>query len=448
MSLSKVTEAISKFIVETSFDHLPPQVLAMAKRSLLDWIAVTLGAATEPAAKILIDFIEEIDGKKQASILGHGLKTTMLNAALVNGATSHILDYDDAHSVTRNHTSAPLVPALLAVAEHKGLNGRDLLAAYIVGFDVSTRIGLALGKRYYEDGWHATSILGRFGAAAAVSRLLGLSTLQVMNALGLAATQAAGIRSVFGTMGKPFHAGKAAMDGMMSAMLAGRDFTGPIGILDDDSEFVRIFSAEYDSGKIGKDLGKEYYILTNTFKMHAACLLLHPGIDGLLALKKEYGLNPEDIESIELEVAPLCLSVTDNPTIVNATEGKFSLYFCAAQALVGGKVGSGDFTDAAVNDPAIRELMQKVRVKTNSSMKETETNVVVQSSSWKRYTEHVAAFRGDPDNPLSYKDIEEKFRGLNAGFFTEERMQAIVTCIRNFDKLANISGFTDLCRFI
>lgn len=448
MSSSKVTEALSRFIVEASFEHFPQEVVEIAKRSLLDWIAVTLGAIKEPAVKILIDFIEDIGGKRQASILGYGIKTTTLNAAFVNGSISHILDYDDAHSVTRNHTSAPVVPALLAVAENNKLNGRDLLTAYIVGFDVSTRIGLALGKHYYEKGWHATSILGRFGAAAGVSKLLGLNTKQVMNALGLAATQTGGIRSVFGTMAKPFHAGKAAMDGMMSAMLAARNFTGPFNILNEDSEFGRLFSSEYASGRISRKLGEKYYILTNTFKIHAACLLLHPIIDGLLLLKQEHDLNPEHINHVELEVAPLCLSVTDKPKIIDATEGKFSIYFCAAQALISGKVGKREFTHAAVTDPAISVLMQKVRVKTNTSLKETEANVAVNTSNGKRYAKSVSTFRGEPDRPLGFNDIEEKFKDLNGGIFTKERMQTILTCIRNFHNLTDIAEFTGLCAYM
>jgi 2-methylcitrate dehydratase PrpD len=190
------------------------------------------------------------------------------------------------------------------------------------------------------------------------------------------------------------------------------------------------------------------YILINTFKMHAACLLLHPAIDGLLSLRKEYGLKPEDIANVELEVAPLCLDVTDKPEVTNPTGGKFSIYFCAAQALMGGKVGSGEFTEAALNDPAIRKLMQKVRVKTNPSVKETETSVILQTLNGKRYTRHVSAFRGDPDNPLGFEDIEEKFTALNAGLFSAERMQAIADCIRDFDKLADIAGFPDMCSFI
>lgn len=185
---------------------------------------------------ILIELVEEMGGRKQASILGHGIKTNVLNAALVNGTMSHVLDYDDAHSGTRSHPSAPLIPALLSVCEYKGGSGDELVTAFITGFEVSTRIGLALGNAYYDSGWHATSILGRFGAAAGVGKLLNLDAKQLANAFALAGTQAGGLRRVFGTMGKPFHAGKAAMDGMLSALLS-QGFYSPEGYSRRETEF-------------------------------------------------------------------------------------------------------------------------------------------------------------------------------------------------------------------
>ena len=447
MTVSNVTEAISRFIVESSFENLPKEVVEAGKRSFLDWISVTLGGTKEPPARILIDFVEELGGEKQASILGHGIRTSTLNAAFVNGAMSHILDYDDAHSETRNHTSAPLFPVVLAIAENKGLNGQDLLTAYITGFEVSSRIGLALGKRYYEEGWHATSILGRFGAAAGSSCLMGLKTEQVIHALGLAGTQSGGIRSAFGTMAKPFHAGKAAADGLLSAMLAQRNFTGPKDIFEDNSEYVGIFSEEYDSGHIMKGLGKNYHILTNSFKLHAACLLLHPVIDGLLSIKREHNPSPEEIESIELEVAPLCLSVTDKPRVVDGVEGKFSLHFCSALAMTKGKLGNREFTDALVNDRRIRDLMKKVRVRGNLSLDEAEANVVVGVVNGRRYSRHITAPKGHPRNPMTFDEILEKFKDLNRGVISEERIAEIAEIVKNLQDLLNIRKLIELCDF-
>ena len=445
MPNSKVTEVISNFIVDTSFDSFSNEVLDISKRSFLDWIAVTLGAIKEPAARILIDFVEEMGGQKQATILGHGIRTTALNATFVNGATSHILDYDDANAETRNHTSVPIVPVLLALGESRVLGGRDLLTAYVVGAEISTRIGLALGRSYYEKGWHATSILGRFGAAAGASRLLGLSHRQVLNALGLAATQCGGMRSVFGTMAKPFHVGKAAMDGMMSAILAQRDFTGPWGVLDSHSEFARLFSTQYDPVHLTDALGSRYHILANCFKSYAACLLLHPVIDGLLSLKTEHDLTPGVIEKIELEVAPLCLSVTHKPKVASGTEGKFSIQFSSALAVARGKVGSREFVDEAVSDHSIQDVMQKVVVRSNVRLEETEANMVVHTSDGLRHERHVSVPKGDPKNPLTFDEILKKFKDLNSETFSEKRIEEIAETIWDLEKLRNTSRLIDLC---
>ena len=320
------------------------------------------------------------------------------------------------------------------------------MAAYAVGAETSTRIGLTLGSAYYEKGWHATSILGRFGAAAAASRLLGLNRSQVMNALGLAATQCGGMRSAFGTMAKPFHVGKAAMDGMISAMLARRGFTGPANVLDSHSEFGRLFSADHDAALLTHALGRRYHILANSFKPHAACLLLHPAIDGLLSLKAEHNIVPRMIEKIELEVAPLCLSVTDKPKVASGMEGKFSIQFCSALAMARGKVSSGEFRDPAVGDPDIRNLMQRVAVRSSAALLETETNIVVHTTNGLRYTRRVSVPKGDPKNPLTFDEILKKFKDINSETFSDERIEDIAESVRNLDELPNIATLVGLCR--
>ena len=444
MSSIPVTETISQFIVNSSFEDFPKEVVEAAKRSLLDWISVTLGGSKETVARILVDHTEEMGGKEQATILGYGIKTNILNTAFVNGTMSHILDYDDAHSETRNHTSAPLFPAVLAIAEYGELGGRELLTAYIIGYDVSTRIGLALGKGYYEGGWHATSILGRFGAAVGTCKLLRLKTEQIMHALGLAATQTGGIRGAFGTMGKPFHAGKASMDGLLSAKLAQRGFTGPNGIFEHDSEYIRLFSKEYEPGHIIKGLGQNYHILNNSFKLYAACLLLHPVIDGLISIKGEYNPSLEMIDGIELEVAPLCLAVTNRPKVMNGFEAKFSLQFCSAVAIAKGRVGTREFAEELLKDACITKLMQKVEVKTNASLKETEANIMVRMSMGSNHSRHVSSPKGDPRNPLTFDDLLEKFRDLNHGSISEDKIEDIRGILLNLENIPNISRLVDL----
>ena len=265
-----LTEKLSRFVVQFRIEDIPEEVIEASKKCFLDWVGVAIGGMKDHSVKIVVNLLKEMGGKKQASVLGYGFKTTLLNAALINGMMSHVLDYDDAHSGSRSHPSSPLIPALLSISEYRKLTGRDLVTAFVLGFEVGTRIGLALGKTYYERGWHATSILGRFGSAVGVGKLLRLNPKQLACAMGLAATQTGGLRRVFGTMGKPFHAGKASMDGMLSALLASRGFHAPEDILDGKSNFLEMFSEGYDPNPITQGLGKDYEVLKDSFKPYAA----------------------------------------------------------------------------------------------------------------------------------------------------------------------------------
>ena len=439
------TQVLSNFILDSSIKDFPAAVIETAKKCLLDWIGVTLSGARDPSVRILIDLIEEMGGRRQATILGYGMKTSVLNAAFVNGTASHILDYDDAHEGTRSHPSAPLIPALLAISEYKNLSGFEFITAFVLGVEVGTRIGLSLGKSYYNSGWHATAILGRFGAAAGVGKLLKLNRDRLAIAFGLAATNAGGLRRVFGTMGKSFHAGKAAMDGMLSVLLSQKGFTAPRDIFDGEPSFFEMFSGEYDPDGMIRGLGKDYQILKNSFKLYAACLLTHPAIDGLIWVRREFGFHSGSVEQIDLEVCPACLAVTNNTNPKNALESKFSIYFCAALALEKGEVKESYFTQRLIDDKRIRGLMKKINVIRNESLAESEARMRVKLKNGIQYSHHVDAPKGDPRNPLSFDDIVEKFKDLTHLILSERRMNQIILLVQNLENLENFSMLIKLC---
>jgi len=233
------------FCEKLSYEDIPEDVVAQSKRCLLDWVGVTLGGMAHPAIKILKDAAVEFGGNPHATILGTSIRTSMYQAAFVNGTASHVLDFDDTHLGALMHPSVTVIPAALSFGESRRVNGREFLSAYLAGFEVETRISMAMGASHYDAGWHATASMGRFGAAAAVARLAGLRREQAAMALGLAGTQASGLRKVFGTMSKPFHAGKAAADGLLSAILAGKGFTCSSDILTGDKGLGRIFSGAF-----------------------------------------------------------------------------------------------------------------------------------------------------------------------------------------------------------
>jgi len=439
------TQVLSNFIFDSSIEDFTAEIIEASKKCLLDWIGVTLSGARDPSVRILIDLIEEMGGRRQATILGYGMKTNVLNAAFVNGTASHILDYDDAHEGTRSHPSAPLIPALLAISEYKNLSGSEFITAFVLGFEVSTRIGLTLGKSYYDLGWHATPILGRFGAAAGVGKLLKLNRDRLAIAFGLAATNVGGLRRVFGTMGKSFHAGKAAMDGMLSALLSQKGFTSPMDILDGEPSFFEMFFGEHDPNGMIRGLGKDYQILKSSFKLYAACLLTHPAIDGLIWMRREFDFHSGSVEQIDLEVCPPCLAVTNNTNPKNALEGKFSIYFCAALAVEKGEVKESHFTQSLVDDDRIRGLMKKINVIRNESLGESEAHIRVKLKNGIERFHHVVAPKGDPRNPLSFEEIIKKFEDLNCTLLSRRRMNRMIDIIQNLEKLQNLSELIRLC---
>jgi 2-methylcitrate dehydratase PrpD len=441
----KVTERLARYVLETSYPSFPKEVVHQGKRCFLDLLGVALGGAKQPLSKILLKMVKDFGGQPQATILGHGLKTNVMNAALVNGAMAHALDYDDTHSGSLGHPSAPLIPAVLAVAEWKGLSGKSALEAFILGFEVETRIGLGMGMKPYDRGWHATSTFGRFGAAVAAGKLLGLSLEEMKIALGLAGTQAAGLRLVFGTMTKPFHPGKCAFDGVLSAILAQRGFTCAPNIIEGKKGYWEVLGDDSNLEPMVKDLGKKYEVLKNTFKPYAACLLTHPTIDAILEMRNKYNLKPEDVEAISCDVGKFCLDSAGQVEPKTGLSGKFSTYYCAALALAEGEAGENMFTDKKVQDPQMVALRKKVKAKVVPGYKDTEAKVTITAKGGKKYSAYVDTPKGDPRNPPTDEELENKFRSLAPSVLPQKKINSLVDTIWNLEKVKNIRQVLRVC---
>ncbi len=442
----KVTEKLARYVEETSFEKFPQKVIHQAKRCFLDLIGVALGGANQPLSQILLKMVKDFDGKPQATIWGHGFKTNVMNAALVNGAMAHALDFDDTHTESLGHPSAPLIPAVLTVAEWKGLSGKEALEAFILGFEVETRIGIGMGLKHYERGWHATSTFGRFGAAAAAGKLLRLNQEQMQHALGLAGTQAAGVRLVFGTMTKPFHPGKCAFDGVLAAILAQRGFTCAPNIIEGKKGYFEVLGDGSQLEPMVKDLGRKYEVLKDTFKPHAACLLTHPTIDAVIELRNKYHLQPQDVVEINCEVARFCLDSAGQVEPKTGLAGKFSVYFCAALALAEGIASENMFTDERVLDPQMVALRKKVKAQIIPEFKDTEARVSITTKDGQRYTSHVTTPKGDPRNPPSDQELEDKFHSLAAFILPEAKIKRLAKVIWNLEELKDIRNLIRLCQ--
>ena len=360
-----ITQRIAEFAIETSTSDVPADVMDAVRDALIDTVGVALVGSLDEVAEITLRYVADLGARREATVWGTGVSTTVAEAAFANGVFGHALDFDDVHASVHGHPSTTLVPAIVAVGEAVGSSGRDVLAAYAVGLEVGGKLGIAFGNGHYQRGWHSTATTGVFATAAAAARLFGLSVAQLRNALGLAASQASGLLRNFGTMTKPFHAGHAARCGVQSALLAKAGFTADIAILDGKDGFLSTYG-EKDSQPLEplvERLGKPWEAVQPgiSYKRWPCCYCNHRAIGVLLDMLQKHDIRPADVQAIEIGFPP----GTDTPLIHTnprtGLEAKFSIEYSAAATVLDGKVGIDTYTDAMVNRPEARAMLAKVR---------------------------------------------------------------------------------------
>jgi 2-methylcitrate dehydratase PrpD len=439
-----ITRALCERVEQLSWEDLPKDALAEAKLCLIDWLGVTLGGAHEPLTEILINVTSALGGSEQSSVVGRTLKTSMLNAALINGSASHALDYDDVHFMMMGHPTVPVMPALLALAENKQAAGRDFLTAFILGFEAECRIGSSVLPFHYQQGWHATSSIGRFGAAVACAKLLGLSVEKLIYAVGLAGTQAAGLKQVFGTMAKPFHAGKAAADGLLAALLAEQGFTCSDDILAGDGGFCKVLSPECNPEMIIEEFGKSYTIGNVMFKRHASCFETHPTIDAALGLRGK--VKPEEIKEIFVNAVPVALEIAGKPEPRTGLEGKFSLAYCVALALADGGTGEIDFTNEKVLSKHLVSLRKKTTVAGSDQFGLTQAEVIVKTVDGRELKSYADTLEIGADKQRRKADLIRKFRSFSDRLLPLGRTDAILQFVETLESQKNMKDLLVLCQ--
>ena len=299
-----VTRTLAQYVLSVRSDDLPDPVRKEARRTLLNWVGCAVGGSRHETVDVAIAALAPFSGPAQATVLGRRERLDILHASLMNGISSHVFDFDDTHLKTVIHPAGPVVSALLALAEHRPISGRDFLTSLVVGIEAECRIGNAVYPAHYDRGWHITGTAGVFGAAAACGRSLGLNEQQMVWALGLAATQPVGLREMFGTMTKSFHPGRAAQNGLTAALLASRGFTSTELALEGKSGWANVLSTSRDFEEITGNLGRTYEISLNTYKPFACGIVIHPTIDACIQLRNEHRLTADAIERIDLRVHP------------------------------------------------------------------------------------------------------------------------------------------------
>jgi 2-methylcitrate dehydratase PrpD len=361
-----VTETLARFVVDTKWDDIPADARHEAKRALLNFFAVALaGCRTEPV-ELALRSLSEFSGGKQATIVGRRERIDALSAAFLNAAGANVFDYCDTHLPTVVHPTSPLAPAVLAMAELQRVTGPQFLTAFVLGFEMECRIGAAISPGHYPKGWHITSTCGVFASAAAAGKLLGLGVSPMVWALGTAATQSAGLCECLGWPAKSVSVGNAARNGLWSALLAEKGFSGPPEPIAGAQGFLAVMDEPVNWPALTDGLGQDWQVANNSLKPYPAGFVIHPLLDLALDWRRA---NPKAVvEKVRARGNPLLLQRTDRPDVRTGREAQVSLQHAVAAALVRGKAGLDQFTDACVNDPAVSAMRRKVEVAANPAL--------------------------------------------------------------------------------
>lgn len=450
------TEYISEFIHDTTYASLPQKVVDTARTAITDFIGVALAGAGEPINALLHEYARDVGGNEQATVIGSGYRTSAGMAAMLNGAIGHALDFDDWSMAVHGHPSVFLVPPLMALAEQYGFSGKDIITAYVAGYECVALIPFTVTLRHFDQGWHPTGTLGTFGATAACCKLLGLSVEETNRAIGIGCSMAAGIRCNNGTMTKPLHAGNAAANGIKAAKLAKLGYTSAKNIIEITRGFLYSFgyTGELDWDAILAPVGKEFQLVGNeglNIKPYPCCGGNAFAIDAVKLLKKRHNFDLKDIKEIELwvnTIAHLPL-IYHNPK--KGLEGKFSLEYNTARALVDGNVGLSDFTDERVNDPAVRALMSKMiwTVKYGDPGEGKADafdpkGVLIRMNDGTEYFEEVFIHMGMPQNPMPKDEFEKKFHDCASISLPKNKIAACYDMLSRFEELETVDGLINM----
>ena len=440
-----VTKDFGAFLATFRFEDLPEAAVQQARRGVLDWLGCALAASGHPTIATLLSVLESAGGIGQATVLGHTLKLGPLEAAVANGQMGHLLDYDDTHmGGVVLHASSPILAALLALTERVSIDGRALIAAYAAGFEAGVRIGQS-APGHYDGGWHLTGTLGTLASGAACGRLLGLEAGQMVHALGIAATQASGMQQNRGTMTKSFHAGKAASNGLLAALLAQQGFDSSPEIIEGKHGFLRTYSNVAKPELVVDGLGSRWEITRNGYKPYACGVVLHPAIDAMVALARKSPLDPNAIARVELRVHPHAVKITGVRDPASGLQSKFSLWHSAAVAYLDRTAGVAQYGDARAAARDVAALRQKIDVTTDENFRKDQASVTIVSTTGERHVAMIEHATGTVDNPMSDAAIEAKFTANAAPAIGAERTQKIAALVWRLETLADVRVVVDLC---
>ena len=436
------TAKLASFISHTDAAKIPQWAYEHAKVAFMDWLAVTFAGKDDPLVVKLINYTDMMGGNEQATIIGYHRKKDVSSAALINGSASHALDYDDTLVSFLGHPSVTIFPALLALSEWRSKSGHEFLTAYLIGLQAGGTVGACASLDHYMAGWHATSTLGHLASAAACSRLIGISENQTVYALGIAGTQASGLKRVFGTMCKPFHAGRASQSGLMAALLAEQGFTSAKDILEGPQGFFEALK-----GKVNEDIvammGLGWDVKNLSQKYHASCHATHSPLEAALSVIKAENIRLDDIKTIIVHASTLSLQAAGKTEPVTGLEGKFSISYCVANAILRGETGMRAFTDDLVNDATVQALMKKITVINDPEMKALESLVEVDTHQGRSFHAFSDILQQIPSLEVKKERVASKFLDLCGPVLGKRRSLALKKKIEAMDTLQDMGDMAE-----
>jgi 2-methylcitrate dehydratase PrpD len=432
-----VTRQLAHYIVTAGYDDLPANVRKEGVRTLLNWVGVAIGGSHHQTVDIAVAALSPFSGPQQASLFGRKERFDIMNAAFINGVSSHIFDYDDTHLKTIIHPAGPVASAILALSEIQPVSGKDFLNALVLGVETECRIGNAVYPNHYDVGWHITGTAGVFGSVAAAGKLLRLNEQQMVWALGLAASQPVGLRESFGSMNKSFNPGRAASNGIFAALLASKNFTSSDQMIEAKRGWANTISTKQDYNEILGDLGKRYEAALNTYKPFACGIVMHPAIDAAIQLRNENKLTADQIDHVDLKVHPLVLELTGKKTPREGLEGKFSIYHAVAVALIEGAGGEKQFSDRAVTDPAVVPLRARVNPVVTPGIKPAQVDMTVVLKDGRQLHRFIEHAIGSVEVPMTDKQLETKFSDLAEGIIPPDAIRRVMDACWNVETLPN-----------
>ncbi len=453
-----LTHEVADFALSAALDNIPSDVINLAKKSILDGFGLALSGSVAASGTIVQKYLEKIGAKGQAIVIGTGLQTAGRFAAFANGVGVHADDYDDTQlAVAKDrvyglltHPTAPCLPAAFAEAQVEKLSGGELLTAYLVGIEVECKIAEAISPRHYQHGFHATATCGPFASASAVGRLRGFNHETMKRALSIAGSQSGGLRENFGTMTKPFHAGRAAESGIVACDLAELGWTATDKILEAPRGFFQAHGGGYDLSAIRGQLGSPWSFSDPgiSIKPHPSGSLTHPGMTKMLELISEYDIKPEDVLSVDVGTNHNMLNALIHHQPQDELQAKFSMEFCMAILLLEGRANLPEFTDETVLRLDIQEMIKRINFDVHPEAEaagyaKMTTFIDIHLRNGRTLSGRADFGKGSPENPLSYDEVADKFRGCAqfAGW-PDNKTEKIISLVDQMEYLENLMDLT------